>query len=163
MRIPEITLQEIHRLMPEFEAAVYDPLVNELHGELAGLELENARTHVARAGYCRETTEAAYEFMTRRLGLVAIRHEVHALPDEYHHFLSINGAGPELTGADLIIDPTYLQFTKNVLKADLSALHEQYPRVFVGTRSAVTRLIQGPKFTAEKAVLYMPDTRVPLH
>lgn len=163
MNANTLSLQRINELLPALEAAVYDPLVEMMFGETElGSEREQARMHIARLGHCRETTEAGLEFLMSRVGSVALRHEVHALPDEYHHFISIGDPYAELTGRDVIVDPTYLQFYKNARRVDLAALRQRFSPVFAGTRSAITALMRGPDFKNEKACLYSPETRIPL-
>lgn len=152
-----ITHQTIEELLPEFEAAVYDPLVEMLFGEVdSGPELDLARTHIARLPYCREAAEAGRSFLAARLGYFAVRHEVHALPDEKHHFLTVMTHPQRITDADTVIDPTYLQYAQ---EPDLSVLAGRHPRVFVGARAAIIDLMYTEDFKGEDAaVLYTPQT-----
>lgn len=150
--------EDIEKLLPEFEAAVYDPLVETMFGEIDdSAELESARTLVSVMNHCRETSEAGHEFFKRRLGHISVRLEVHVQPDEHHHFLSIpEPESNQLSPEDLIIDPTYLQYLRN--RRDQAAL-KGHQRVFIGTRAAIMQLMEGSDFLGpEAAILYSPDT-----
>lgn len=152
-----VTQETITRLLPEFEAAVYDPLVDMMFGEITDVnELERARMRIAILPYCREASTAGKDFFVPKLGYCAVRLEMHALPDEHHHFLTVMTHSQRTTPEDIVIDPTYLQYARS---REVDELMRTHPRVFVGTRAAIMSLMQGSDFNgAEAAVMYDPST-----
>jgi hypothetical protein len=157
MKTSVITTRDINNLLPGFEAAVYDPLIEQMFGEIdEGPEMEQLRTHVARLPFCEETTEVGRAFFIPRLGYAALRQEIHAVDGEKHRFLTSMKHTERITEEDIIVDPTYLQYSTI---EDLDTLHRSYPRVFVGARMVLMNLMLGDNFKGQRAArLYAPET-----
>lgn len=152
------TIERIELVLPDFEASVYDPLISpSLKHALANAEtLAYARKRVAMGRFCRETCELGRSFFAR-LGLSAVRTEVHVQDDWQHHFLALPVDEPEVTDEDVIIDPTYLQFAR---ERNVDELLETRPSVFMGTRAAITELMRDQYFVLEPGAdaLYRPES-----
>jgi hypothetical protein len=133
-----LKLSELEDLVPALEAAVYDPIIERIYGEVSDTELrEHYRKRIAGSIFCLEVCVSAEKFL-KKLGFFAVHKEVHvyAKEDWLHAFLSIP-TQEEDRSEDIIIDPTYLQFLHS---SEPSAIGDR-SRVFIGTRSQIIEFI----------------------
>jgi hypothetical protein len=153
----------INTLIPDLEAEVYDryALKGYATEALNPPKVARLRRLVATNSYCLETSRQGYNFLNIEHGITEIRRERHVAniaDGSYgHFFLSLPASSPtELTGEDLVIDATYLQYATSQQE------RAQSPLIYVGQRDQITDLMRNPNFTDKPhaALLYMPDTAV---
>ncbi len=157
------TIEQIRMALPLLEEAVYDPLAKPML--MAGFDDEESREYVrkrvAMGRFCRETSSAGKLFFAR-MGMYSVKHEMHAIKDWQHHFLSERTREMALSPDDTIIDPTYLQFAK---ERDVEELLIKWPNVFIGARGAIIELMNDTDFSddARAAQLYQPHTLITIN
>ncbi len=147
MRHPSFELGDATIDTSEFEEAVYGPVLSSfLRTFPDDHDFDYEYRRISMGPWCANTSRSAHEYLSKTIGLTGLKLESHSRGMQ-HMFVSFGANESEIRMDDTIVDPTYLQFTRNF---NPQKIQDERPLFFTGTRAAIVQLMNDTSFTRDE-------------